>query len=93
MGPRITGAAARVHRRTRGRRHQRQCPGRRIGERDQRGLDSRRRPRSRARQKLDAKAELHVDLGSLNCGSVCTGTPSNVDFNTNLVRGGLNFKF
>jgi opacity protein-like surface antigen len=41
-----------------------------------------------------AKAEyLHVDLGSLNCGTACTGTPSNVDFTTNLVRGGLNFKF
>jgi outer membrane immunogenic protein len=41
-----------------------------------------------------AKAEyLHVDLGNLNCGTACTGTPSNVDFTTNLVRGGLNFKF
>jgi len=41
-----------------------------------------------------AKAEyLHVDLGSLNCGTACTGTPSNVDFSTNLVRGGFNFKF
>lgn len=45
-------------------------------------------------QNWTAKAEyLHVDLGSLNCGSACTGTPSNVDFSTNLVRGGLNFKF
>jgi outer membrane immunogenic protein len=45
-------------------------------------------------QNWTAKAEyLHVDLGSLNCGSACTGTPSNVDFTTNLVRGGLNFKF
>jgi outer membrane immunogenic protein len=41
-----------------------------------------------------AKAEyLHVDLGSFDCGTVCTGTPSNVDFTTNLVRGGVNFKF
>jgi outer membrane immunogenic protein len=41
-----------------------------------------------------AKAEyLHVDLGTLNCGTACTGTSSNVDFSTNLVRGGLNFKF
>jgi outer membrane immunogenic protein len=41
-----------------------------------------------------AKAEyLHVDLGSLNCGTACTGTPSSVDFTTNLVRGGVNFKF
>ena len=41
-----------------------------------------------------AKAEyLHVDLGTLNCGTACTGTMSNVDFTTNLVRGGVNFKF
>jgi outer membrane immunogenic protein len=41
-----------------------------------------------------AKAEyLRVDLGSLNCGTACTGTTSNVDFTTNLVRGGLNYKF
>jgi len=41
-----------------------------------------------------AKAEyLHIDLGSLNCGTACTGTPSNVDFSTNLVRGGVNLKF
>jgi outer membrane immunogenic protein len=41
-----------------------------------------------------AKAEyLHVDLGNLNCGTACTGTTSNVDFTTNVVRGGVNFKF
>jgi outer membrane immunogenic protein len=41
-----------------------------------------------------AKAEyLHVDLGSLNCGTACTGTTSNVDFTTNVVRGGVNFRF
>ncbi len=41
-----------------------------------------------------AKAEyLHVDLGSFNCGTACTGTPSNVEFTTNLVRGGVNLKF
>jgi len=41
-----------------------------------------------------AKAEyLHVDLGSVNCGTACTGTASNADFTSNLVRGGLNFKF
>jgi opacity protein-like surface antigen len=41
-----------------------------------------------------AKVEyLRVDLGSLNCGTVCTGSPSNVDFTTSLVRGGVNFKF
>jgi outer membrane immunogenic protein len=41
-----------------------------------------------------AKAEyLYVDLGSFNCGTTCTGTTSNVDLTTSLVRGGLNFKF
>lgn len=41
-----------------------------------------------------AKAEyLYVDLGNLNCGAACTGTTSNVDFTTSVVRGGLNFKF
>ncbi|HXW25086.1 MAG TPA: outer membrane protein [Xanthobacteraceae bacterium] len=41
-----------------------------------------------------AKAEyLYVDLGSFSCGTACTGTPSNVDFTTSIVRGGLNFKF
>jgi outer membrane immunogenic protein len=45
-------------------------------------------------QNWTAKAEyLHVDLGSFNCGSACTGTPANVDFTTNLVRGGVNYKF
>jgi outer membrane immunogenic protein len=40
-----------------------------------------------------AKAEyLYVDLGSLNCAA-CTGTPTNVDFTTSIVRGGLNYKF
>jgi outer membrane immunogenic protein len=40
-----------------------------------------------------AKAEyLHVDLGNLNCAT-CTGTASNVGFTTEIVRGGLNFKF
>src|SRR5262249_27313089 len=43
---------------------------------------------------ITAKAEyLHVDLGSFNCGAACTGTPSNVDLTTNLVRGGVNLKF
>jgi outer membrane immunogenic protein len=41
-----------------------------------------------------AKAEyLYVNLGSMNCGTACTGTPSNVDLTTSLVRGGVNFKF
>jgi outer membrane immunogenic protein len=41
-----------------------------------------------------AKAEyLYVNLGSMNCGTACTGTPSNVGLTTSLVRGGVNFKF
>lgn len=42
-----------------------------------------------------AKVEyLYVDLGSFNCGTAC-GTPvtNNVSFTTNLVRGGLNYRF
>jgi len=41
------------------------------------------------------KAEyLHVDLGSTNCGSAC-GFPlgNSVDFTTNILRGGVNYKF
>jgi outer membrane immunogenic protein len=45
-------------------------------------------------QNWTAKAEyLYVDLGSFNCGTTCTGTTSNVDLTTSIVRGGLNFKF
>jgi outer membrane immunogenic protein len=42
-----------------------------------------------------AKLEyLHVDLGSANCGFSCgTFTPDNVDLKTNIVRGGINYKF
>jgi outer membrane immunogenic protein len=42
-----------------------------------------------------AKVEyLHVDLGNTSCGASC-GFPAgnNVDFNTNIVRGGVNFRF
>jgi outer membrane immunogenic protein len=42
-----------------------------------------------------AKLEyLYVDLGSANCGFSCgTFTPDNVDLKTNIVRGGINYKF
>jgi len=42
-----------------------------------------------------AKVEyLYVDLGNTSCGGAC-GFPlgNNVDFTTNVVRGGLNFRF
>ena len=42
-----------------------------------------------------AKVEyLHVDLGNTSCGGAC-GFPAgnNVDFTTNIVRGGVNFRF
>ncbi|MGE0563139.1 MAG: outer membrane protein [Pseudolabrys sp.] len=41
-----------------------------------------------------AKLEyLYADLGDFNCGT-CTATPpSNVDFTTNIVRAGLNYRF
>jgi outer membrane immunogenic protein len=40
-----------------------------------------------------AKLEyLHVDLGSADCGSSC-GPLDNVDLKTNIVRGGINYKF
>ena len=42
-----------------------------------------------------AKVEyLHVDLGSFNCGVSCGGTAvDNVSFHSDLVRGGINFRF
>ena len=43
-----------------------------------------------------AKAEyLYVDLGNLNCGFACGGgvANENVSFRTNIVRGGLNYRF
>ena len=42
-----------------------------------------------------AKAEyLHVDLGNMNCGFNCgVGPSNNVSLKSDLVRGGLNFRF
>jgi outer membrane immunogenic protein len=41
-----------------------------------------------------AKVEyLYVDLGSVGCGATSCGVPANVDFTTNVVRGGLNYRF
>ncbi len=42
-----------------------------------------------------AKIEyLYVDLGSFDCGTACGGVaPDNVNFTTNLVRGGINYRF
>lgn len=42
-----------------------------------------------------AKAEyLYVDLGKFNCGVACNGTATdNVSLRTNIVRGGINYRF
>jgi outer membrane immunogenic protein len=41
-----------------------------------------------------AKAEyLYVSLGKFNCGLNCGGLPDNVSFNTNIIRGGINYRF
>ncbi len=43
-----------------------------------------------------AKAEyLYVDLGKFNCGAGCVAgaTTDNVSFSTNLIRGGVNYRF
>jgi outer membrane immunogenic protein len=42
-----------------------------------------------------AKLEyLYADLGDFNCGGACTLTPpASVDFHTNIVRAGLNYRF
>ena len=41
-----------------------------------------------------AKVEyLHVDLGSMSCSAAACGLPTNVGFTSDIVRGGLNFKF
>jgi outer membrane immunogenic protein len=42
-----------------------------------------------------AKAEyLYVNLGSFDCGANCgTPGPDNIKFNTNLIRGGVNYRF
>ena len=41
-----------------------------------------------------AKAEyLYVDLGKFNCGLNCGALTDNVSFTTNLIRGGINYRF
>lgn len=42
-----------------------------------------------------AKAEyLHVDLGNFNCGLACgSSATDNVSFQTNIFRGGINYRF
>ena len=41
-----------------------------------------------------AKVEyLYVDLGSVSCGALACGLPTNVDVRTNVVRAGVNFRF
>ncbi len=45
-------------------------------------------------QNWTVKAEyLYVDLGNFNCGIACGAPTENVNFRTNLVRGGINYKF
>jgi len=41
-----------------------------------------------------AKAEyLYVNLGKFNCGLNCGAVSDNVSFSTNLIRGGINYRF
>ncbi len=41
-----------------------------------------------------AKVEyLYVDLGTASCGTSACGVSTDVDFHTNLVRGGINYRF
>jgi outer membrane immunogenic protein len=41
-----------------------------------------------------AKAEyLYVDLGNFNCGAACGVAGTEVKFNENIVRGGINYRF
>jgi outer membrane immunogenic protein len=42
-----------------------------------------------------AKIEyLYIDLGNVGCGPACNGiVPTKVDFTTNVVRAGLNYRF
>jgi outer membrane immunogenic protein len=41
-----------------------------------------------------AKLEyLYVDLGKANCSLTTCGTPTDVDFNANVVRAGINYRF
>jgi outer membrane immunogenic protein len=43
---------------------------------------------------VTAKLEyLYVDLDSFNCPVASCGLPTTVNFNTNIVRAGLNFRF
>jgi outer membrane immunogenic protein len=44
---------------------------------------------------VSAKLEyLYVDLGTFSCGAACGGTPTaDVDFHSNVVRTGLNYRF
>lgn len=45
-------------------------------------------------QNWTAKVEyLHVDLGNTSCSAAACGLPTNVDFTSEIVRGGVNFKF
>jgi outer membrane immunogenic protein len=36
---------------------------------------------------------LYADLGSFDCGIACGATTDNVTFKTNIVRGGINYRF
>ena len=36
---------------------------------------------------------LYVDLGKFDCGASCGAAPDNISFKTNIVRGGLNYRF
>lgn len=41
-----------------------------------------------------AKVEyLYVDLGKTNCGAAACGVPTDVSFTSNIVRGGINYRF
>jgi len=43
---------------------------------------------------VSVKAEyLYVDLGNFNCGLSCGAATQNVTFTTNLLRGGVNYRF
>ena len=60
-------------------------------------MDGWRRSRVRIRRPhWTAKAEyLYVDLGKFNCGAGCAAgaLTDNVSFTTNLIRGGINYRF
>ena len=41
-----------------------------------------------------AKVEyLHVDLGNIGCSALACGIATNVNFTTEVIRGGVNYKF